>query len=103
MQQVALDLEPSPDLIVVTWAAPEKKDYDLLTGIALCVTGLAALVGVNLPTLVLGAASMLSYVLAYTPLKRVTSLCTVVGAVPGALPPLIGWTAARSTKLPPSQ
>jgi protoheme IX farnesyltransferase len=34
------------------------------------------------------------YVLAYTPLKPVTSVSTLVGAVPGALPPLIGWTAA---------
>src|SRR4030095_9898545 len=44
--------------------------------------------------------SVLSYVLAYTPLKRVTSLCTVVGAVPGALPPLMGWAAARGTLAP---
>jgi protoheme IX farnesyltransferase len=36
-----------------------------------------------------------SYLFAYTPLKAVTSLSTVVGAFPGALPPVIGWTAAR--------
>jgi protoheme IX farnesyltransferase len=36
-----------------------------------------------------------SYALIYTPLKKVTSLATVVGAVPGALPPVIGWAAAR--------
>ena len=52
---------------------------------------------VNPLTLALGAASLVSYVLAYTPLKRVTSLCTVVGAVPGALPPLMGWAAARGS------
>ena len=43
----------------------------------------------------LGAAAVVAYVFLYTPLKKRTSLCTVVGAVPGALPPLIGWAAAR--------
>jgi protoheme IX farnesyltransferase len=37
------------------------------------------------------------YVLAYTPLKTRSGLCTVIGAVPGALPPVLGWTAARGT------
>jgi protoheme IX farnesyltransferase len=74
-----------------------KPEEALRFGLALCAVGLAALAGVNLATVLLGAASVLSYVLAYTPLKRVTSLCTVVGAVPGALPPLMGWAAARGT------
>jgi protoheme IX farnesyltransferase len=38
--------------------------------------------------------TLLSYLFVYTPLKRTTPLCTVVGAVPGAMPPLIGWAAA---------
>lgn len=42
-------------------------------------------------------ATLLSYAFVYTPLKRVTSLSTIVGAVPGALPPLIGWAAARGS------
>ena len=41
------------------------------------------------------AATSVLYVLAYTPLKRTTSLCMIVGAVPGALPPVSGWAAAR--------
>jgi protoheme IX farnesyltransferase len=50
---------------------------------------------VNLLTSVIGAISFASYVFIYTPLKRVTWLNTAVGAIPGALPPLMGWTAAR--------
>ena len=43
----------------------------------------------------LTAAIAASYLLLYTPLKPVTSLCSLVGAVPGALPPVVGWAAAR--------
>jgi protoheme IX farnesyltransferase len=50
---------------------------------------------VNLATSVIGAVSLLSYLFIYTPLKRVTWLNTAVGAIPGGLPPLMGWTAAR--------
>ncbi|MGD8866623.1 MAG: heme o synthase [Gemmatimonadales bacterium] len=48
---------------------------------------------VNLLTAVLGAVALLIYIFVYTPLKRRTSWCTVVGAVPGAIPPMMGWTA----------
>ncbi len=47
-----------------------------------------------LPALVT-AATTITYLFAYTPLKPRTSLCSIVGAVPGALPPLTGWAAAR--------
>lgn len=50
---------------------------------------------VNLLTALLGAITLGSYVFIYTPLKRITTLNTVIGAIPGALPPLMGWTAAR--------
>ena len=51
---------------------------------------------VNLLTSLLGAITLASYLFIYTPLKRVTTLNTVIGAIPGALPPLMGWTAARN-------
>lgn len=54
---------------------------------------LAAQVG--WPVALLAAATLLSYIFVYTPLKRRTSLATIVGAVPGALPVLGGWVAAR--------
>ena len=52
---------------------------------------------VNPLTAAVAAATVVSYVFVYTPLKRRTSLSTLVGAVPGALPPVIGWTAATGT------
>ncbi|MBI4502201.1 MAG: protoheme IX farnesyltransferase [Gemmatimonadetes bacterium] len=59
------------------------------------VTGVAYLAAfLNLTTAVIAAATLLSYVFVYTPLKRITSLNTLVGCVPGALPILGGWTAA---------
>jgi protoheme IX farnesyltransferase len=50
---------------------------------------------VNFLTSLLGAITLVSYVFIYTPLKRVTTLNTAIGAIPGAIPPLMGWTAAR--------
>ena len=60
------------------------------------VAGLVYLaLAVNPLTSVIGAVTLISYLFIYTPLKRVTWLNTAIGAVPGALPPLMGWTAAR--------
>lgn len=50
---------------------------------------------VNWLTAGLGVLTLASYIFVYTPLKRITSLCTVVGAIPGAIPPVMGWAAAR--------
>ena len=67
----------------------------LVFGIALAALSLMVLAVVSNPlTVTLGAAALISYVLVYTPLKRVTPWALPVGAVPGALPPLMGWTAA---------
>jgi len=52
---------------------------------------------VNALASILALATLGSYLLFYTPLKRRTPLCTLVGALPGAMPPLIGWAAARGS------
>ena len=68
----------------------------LIFGVAVGAFGTAYLaLFVNTLTAGLGLGTLLLYVLAYTPMKRVSSLCTIVGAVPGALPPVMGWSAAR--------
>jgi len=68
----------------------------LLIGCACAGLGLIYLyAAVNPLTCLIGGGSLISYLFIYTPLKRVTWLNTMVGAVPGALPPLMGWTAAR--------
>jgi len=65
-------------------------------GVGLSIGGILLLaLLVNLLTAALAAFTLLSYVLIYTPMKRWTTLNTVVGAIPGAIPPVIGWTAAR--------
>ncbi len=64
-------------------------------GILVSMIGAILLWGfVNHTTSIAAFCTMLSYVLLYTPLKRISSLCTTVGAVPGAMPPVLGWLAA---------
>ncbi len=48
---------------------------------------------VNPLTALLGVVALVVYIFAYTPLKKRTSLCTIVGAIPGAIPPMMGWAA----------
>ena len=72
-------------------------DAVLIIGGVLSVVGLVYLsLAVNLLTATLGAITLISYVWIYTPLKRVTTLNTAIGAIPGAIPPLMGWTAAQN-------
>src|ERR1700685_450298 len=64
-------------------------------GILLSVVGgLYLLVAVNALSALLAVSTLLSYLLVYTPLKRKTPLCTLLGAFPGAMPTLIGWAGA---------
>jgi protoheme IX farnesyltransferase len=66
----------------------------LTVGIGLSVAGVAILVAfVNVLTGLLALATVLLYVGVYTPLKRMTPLNTIIGAIPGAIPPVMGWTA----------
>ena len=77
-------------------AAGRLKPATVLAfGIALAAVGTVYLVTmVNLLASLLAALTLLTYLFLYTPLKRKTSLCVLVGAFPGAMPPLIGWAAA---------
>ncbi len=69
----------------------------LIFGVGTTVIGLLYLsLAVNLLSGLVTAATALSYLLIYTPLKRRTHLSTVVGAAPGALPPVTGWVAATN-------
>lgn len=73
-----------------------EPGFALALGLLFSIGGLTYLAWlVNALTAALGALALVSYVLIYTPLKRVTPWNTLVGAIPGALPPLMGWTAAR--------
>ena len=73
-----------------------QPEVALWFGVALALASLPILaLGANLLTAGLGLFALLSYVLAYTPMKRRSPTSLLIGSVPGAIPPLMGWTAAR--------
>jgi heme o synthase len=73
-----------------------QPSHALWFGIPLSLAGTLYLaLAVNVLASLLALATLLSYLFLYTPLKRKTPLCTLIGAFPGAVPPLIGWAAAR--------
>jgi heme o synthase len=70
----------------------------LCFGLSLSVAGGTLLaVSVNVLSALLAIGTLLGYLLVYTPLKRKTPLCTLLGAIPGAMPTLIGWAAASGS------
>jgi protoheme IX farnesyltransferase len=74
-----------------------SPDAALAFGIALAAISVPMLWLVNLATVLLGVAALVSYVAVYTPLKRSTYLALLVGAVPGAIPPLLGWATVTGS------
>jgi len=97
-------LERTPDAIMQRTARRPIPLGRVGTGPAVAFASVLGLGGVlytglvlNFLTAMIAAITMASYAFVYTPLKRRTSLNTLIGAVPGALPPLGGWAAARGT------
>lgn len=71
-----------------------KPSTALVFAVGISVVGTVHLaLVVNPLTAALGAGALILYIFAYTPLKHKSAWCTVVGAVPGAIPPMMGWTA----------
>ena len=72
--------------------------HALLFGVTALMAGLLLLAGtVNMLAAALTAITIVLYLFAYTPLKRVSDICILVGSIPGALPPVIGWAAATGS------
>ena len=97
-------IERAPDALMRRTRLRPLPDGRLQPAESLIFAGMASAVGlmilglgVNALSAGVALATLLTYVLLYTPLKRRTSFATVIGAIPGALPPVIGWAAARGT------
>lgn len=96
--EVDLDsvMKRTQDRPLVTGLFPVS--FGIAFGLLVSLTGFLLLaLGNNLLTAGLGLATLATYLFVYTPLKRRSVWNTIVGAIPGALPPLMGWTAATGT------
>ncbi|MDP9000157.1 MAG: heme o synthase, partial [Myxococcota bacterium] len=74
-----------------------SPEVALAFGAALAIVSTPMLFAVNVAVGLLGLVALVSYVAVYTPLKRHTHLALLVGAVPGAIPPLLGWATVTGT------
>ncbi len=75
-----------------------QPDGALIFAVAISLGGVIYLLfAVNALSSLFAAMTVSSYIFLYTPLKRKTAFCTVVGAIPGALPPVGGWVAAQGS------
>jgi len=76
-----------------------KRSHGFVFGVLLSTAGFVELwVGTNVLAAALGLFTLISYMFVYTPLKQRSPACTTVGALPGAMPPLIGYAAASGVK-----
>lgn len=70
-------------------------------GALLCLSGCIYLyLAVNLLTTILAILTLISYCFIYTPIKRISTFNTIIGAIPGAMPPLMGWAAVTNSLAP---
>ncbi len=69
----------------------------LLFGVLTAITGIIILSFINILTGFLAALTLATYIFLYTPLKRISTISTIIGAIPGALPTLIGWAAIQNS------
>jgi protoheme IX farnesyltransferase len=97
-------LERQPDALMRRTRLRPLPDGRLLPREALAFAAVLSLAGLlmlaagaNVLSAVVALATLVTYAAIYTPLKRRTSFATVIGAIPGALPPVIGWAAARGS------
>ncbi len=69
----------------------------LFFGITVSLIGAGLLLMINWLTALLAISTLVTYVFLYTPLKRISTIATIIGAIPGALPSLIGWAAIQNS------